>query len=704
MKQIIQDIKNGETILVETPAPIVQKGHVLIKSHYSLISTGTERMLLDFGKAGWLAKARQQPERVQQVLSKIKSDGLMPTVESVLRKLDTPIPLGYCNAGEVIGVGEGVNDFRIGDRVVSNGSHAEIVSVGKNLVARIPDSLSYEEAAFTIIGAIALQGIRLTAPNLGETIVVQGLGLIGMLTAQLLKSNGCEVIGLDMEQSKVEMANSFGIHSILVNDENSAVNEVLHLTKMQGADAVIMTASSKSDILISQAAQMSRKRGRIVLVGVVGLDINRSDFYEKELSFQVSCSYGPGRYDDTYEKAGIDYPYAYVRWTEQRNFEAVLKSMESQSLKVKDLISEIVLLNDYQEVYQNLSTSKSMASLIKYDVNQEKSKNVVVHFEKNFKKNSSLIGIIGAGNFTSATMLPLLYKLNAPIKSIASQTGLTATQLAKKYYIPVVSTDYNSIIEDSSIGSVVITTRHHTHANLVSEALKQNKHVFVEKPLAINRDQLQLCIDAMKETSGSLTIGFNRRFSPASKLLKAFLEKSSAPIQLIMTMNAGFLPEDHWTQNMEIGGGRIIGEACHFFDLANYLVGSLATRVVSQSLGTTSMHSDNVNVLIKYANGSTAAVNYFSNGNKDYPKERIEAYQNNVTAVIDNFKKLNFFGTSAKEWSGNQDKGHKDQYSLWLKFIEEGGPVLIDVESLVNTSQVSFAAVDSLMSGKEIDL
>ncbi|MEP7195898.1 MAG: bi-domain-containing oxidoreductase [Saprospiraceae bacterium] len=702
MKQIIQDIKNGETQLVETPAPIVQKGQVLIQTCYSLVSSGTERMLLNFGKAGWIAKAKQQPERVQQVLSKIKSDGFLVTIDSVLRKLETPIPLGYCNAGIVIGIGEEVHNFSIGDRVISNGPHAEIVSVGKNLVAKIPDELSFEEAVFTVIGSIGLQGIRLANPTLGETFVVQGLGLVGLITAQLLKSNGCKVIGIDMDESKLDVAQKLGIDCLKTSAENSCVEDVLERTNKYGADAVIICASSTSNDIISNAAQMSRKKGRIVLVGVVGMEMNRADFFEKELSFQVSCSYGPGRYEGNYEREGLDYPIGYVRWTEQRNFEAVLSAIHSGSVDVKPLISEIISLENYQQIYDNLNKSQSIASLIQYHVVEESKQSRIILQNKNFDNASSLIGIIGSGNFTSSTMLPLLYKLNAPIKSITSNSGLTATQLAKKYNIPVVSTDYQSVLQDSSTESVIITTRHNTHAQIVGEALLQNKHVFVEKPLALNVEELKKCIVALEKSSGSLMVGYNRRFAPAAKLLKEHLQKSESSMQIVITMNAGYLPIDHWTQNMEIGGGRIIGEACHCFDLANYLTGSLAKEVLAQSMDEGKSNSDNVSVMVKYENGSTAVINYFANGSKDYPKERIEVYQKNQTAVIDNFKKLSFFGSSTKEWSGTQDKGHRDQYIQWLRFIEHGGNTLIDIESLINTSQLSFAVIESLKTGNKI--
>ncbi len=702
MKQIIQDLKSGETMLVETPSPMIKRGHVLIQSKYSLVSSGTERMLLEFGKAGWIEKARQQPERVNQVISKIKTDGLIPTLETVLRKLETPIPLGYCNAGIVIGFGSDVTEFQIGDRVVSNGHHAEIVNIGKNLVCKIPDEIDFDEAAFTVVGAIALQGIRLVKPQLGEYVAVIGMGLIGSITAQLLQYNGCKVIGIETDPDKIEFAKKLGIACILATDDDESYQNVMNLTKNYGVDSVIITASTRSDKVISQAAKMCRKRGKIVLVGVVGLDINRSDFYEKELSFQVSCSYGPGRYDHSYEQDGIDYPYAYVRWTERRNFEAVLDAIKRSALKVKDMIGEVVDLDNYQTIYQKLNQSKLMASLIKYD-NAIKNETTLEAFTSHkINKDSSGIGLLGAGNFTSTMVLPMMSKLNANISAIASSTGLTASLLAKKYNIPMVTTDYDSLIQDPKIKSVIIATRHDSHAGLVQKALRENKNVFVEKPLAIHSEQLQSIVDTLHNSKGSLTVGYNRRFSPAAILLKAHLAKSEAPMQLNFTMNAGFLPKDHWTQNIEIGGGRIIGEACHYFDLAAFLTGSFAKEVMAQSMGDTKLSSDNVSILIKYQNGSTAVINYFSNGNKSYPKERVEVFQNNVIAILDNFTKLNFYGSNSKNWSGTQDKGHKDQYKKWLSSIQNGGSEMIDLNSLINTSKLSFAVIESLKTGNNV--
>src|SRR5690606_10040420 len=411
MKQIIQSFKTGETILENVPAPQVRKGCVLIQTTRSLVSLGTERMLVEFGKSNLIQKARQQPDKVKQVLDKIKTDGLMPTLEAVFNKLGEPLPLGYCNVGRVIAVGEGVSEFKIGDRVASNGQHAEFVCVSQNLVASIPENVSDEEAAFTVIGSIGLQGIRLCNPTLGETIVVYGLGLIGLITAQLLLANGCRVIGIDLDQSKIDIANAKGIIGINPANGTDSVKFVQQLTQNIGADGIIITASAKTDSIISDAAKMSRKRGRIILVGVIGLNISRADFYEKELTFQVSCSYGPGRYDDDYEQKGIDYPLPYVRWTEKRNFEAVLQAISTGKLEVKSLITERVSLNDYKDIYDNISSQSSIASILEYPIESDSSNTILVN-TTNFEKGKGGVGIIGAGNFTKMTMLPVLKAAN----------------------------------------------------------------------------------------------------------------------------------------------------------------------------------------------------------------------------------------------------------------------------------------------------
>ena len=576
MKQIIQDLKDGKTILEDVPVPQIKSGHILLKTSRTLVSLGTERMLVDFGKANFIDKARQQPDKVMQVLDKVKTDGIRPTYESVMNKLGQPLPLGYCNVGEVIAVGKGVTEFRIGDRIASNGPHAEYVLVPVNLAAKVPDGVSDEEAAFTVIGSIALQGIRLLNPLFGETVVVIGLGLIGLITAELLQANGCRVIAFDFDAEKVGLAQEKGVTAINISNGSDPVAVVQELTSQIGCDGVIITASNSSDEIMHQAAEMSRKRGRIILVGVVGLKLRRDDLYKKELSFQVSCSYGPGRYDEAYEQRGQDYPLAYVRWTEKRNFEAVLQAIAKGQLDVKSLITERIKLADYLQIYGDMRKSGSIASILEYDTHKAPDSVVHIHQSK-IAAGKGVIGIIGAGNFTASTILPQLAKTPAKLQAIASSGGLSATTLARKFSISKATTDYHTILNDKDIDTVLITTRHNNHASLVIESLKANKHVFVEKPLALNPEELdeiitlysslstqhsELSFSALSTQNSALfvMVGFNRRFAPLALKMKELLGDGQTPVNIVATMNAGFIPADFWVHDPEVGGGRIIGE------------------------------------------------------------------------------------------------------------------------------------------------
>ncbi len=693
MKQIIQDLKTGKTILEDVPAPMIKSGHVLIKTTHSLVSLGTERMLVEFGKANLINKARQQPDKVKQVLAKIKSEGLMPTLEAVFNKLGQPLPLGYCNAGKVIALGEGVTKFNIGDRVASNGHHAEYVLVSENLVAAIPANVSDEEATFTVIGSIGLQGIRLCNPTFGETIVVVGLGLVGLITAELLQANGCKVIGIDVDDSKIALAEQKGIVGIN-SKQHDVVKFVKEKTNEAGADGVIITASAKSDDIIAQAAQMSRKRGRIILVGVIGLNLSRADFYEKELSFQVSCSYGPGRYDDDYEKYGNDYPLPYVRWTENRNFQAILEAISTGKLDVKSLITERIPLNDFNNIYENIGNKNSIASLLIYPETADNS-SVINIPSANFKKERGGIGVIGAGNFSSSTMLPALKKANANLVIIASAGGVTSTALAKKYSIAKSTTNYKEVIDDTDVDLVIITTRHNLHAPLVAEALKNKKHVFVEKPLALNAEELNKIIEAYDGTT-TLTVGFNRRFSPHVQKIKQFTQGTE--MNVIATMNAGFIEANSWVHDMRSGGGRIIGEACHYIDLISFITGSQVTEVCMNAMGNhPAENTDNASILLHYENGSTGVINYFSNGSKSYSKERLEIYFQGKTIILDNFRTTTGYGfKNFSNLKSKIDKGHTAQFKLLKERLENGGASLIPFDELINTAKASFAALESL--------
>ena len=660
-------------------------------------------MLVEFGKSSLIQKARKQPDKVKMVLDKIKTDGLIPTLEAVFNKLEQPLPLGYCNVGVVIDVGKGVTDFKVGDRVVSNGPHAEFVSVPQNLVAHVPDNVSDDEATFTVIGSIGLQGIRLVSPTIGESVVVIGLGLIGLLTAEILIANGCNVIGYDIDDNKIEVAKRKGIIAFNPTKGYDPVKFVKNKTNEIGADAVIITASAKTNDIISQAAQMSRKRGRIVLIGVIGLNISRADFYEKELSFQVSCSYGPGRYDDNYEFKGIDYPLPYVRWTEKRNFKTILNLISSGKLGVKELISEVIPLEDFNKIYGNIENSKSIASILKYNEDNKPENSIFIN-KKKATLNKGSIGIIGAGNFTKMTMLPSLSTTGANIKYIVSSGGVNGTALAKKYKIDYSTTDYDLVLNDDEVDLVMITTRHNLHSKMVIKALTKGKHVFVEKPLALNNEELLEIEEAYKNNNGTLMVGFNRRFSPHIKKIKSIVGNS--PVNIIANMNAGSIPPDSWVHDMDIGGGRIIGEACHYLDLMLFISGSKIKSVCTNALGVNPSEStDNASILIKMENGSTGVINYFANGSKSYIKERLEVFTEGKVLIMDNFSKTSGYGIRGfSKLKTRLDKGHKEQFSQIVKQIKKGFLELIPYDELINVTKASFAAIKSLKEDRWVNI
>ena len=705
MKQIIQDIKHGNTVLEEVPVPQVKSGAVLIKTTRTLVSLGTERMLVEFGKANLIDKARQQPDKVKQTLDKLRTEGIMPTLEAVFNKLGQPLPLGYCNVGRVVEVGKGVTEFSVGDRVASNGNHAEYVCVPKNLVAKIPDNVTDDEAAFTVIGSIGLEGVRLLKPELGETIVVIGLGLIGLITSQLLVANGCRVIGIEFDQAKLDLAASWGVIPVNPAKGDDQLKVVESLTGGIGADGVIIPASAKDDSVIHNACVMSRKRGRVILVGVIGLNMRRDDFYKKELSFQVSCSYGAGRYDEEYENKGHDYPLPYVRWTEKRNFETILMSISSGKLNVDTLITESVELDDYLQIYGDMRKRGSIASIIRFP-EEGKIERVVPIEGNDFGKSGGRIGIIGAGNYTSSTIVPCLKKCGAKVKYVSSAGGLTSKIVAKKMCAEFATSDSSSIFSDPDVGMVIVATRHNLHFRMVLDALRAGKSVFVEKPLCLNAEELDSIIEAYKAAPAgtTLTVGFNRRFSPFAVKMKSLL--GDGQMNIVATMNAGFIPKEIWVHDMEIGGGRIVGEACHFIDLCSYLAGSRVISVCMNALGENpEENTDNASILLKYENGSTAVINYFANGSKSYDKERVEVFSQGRVLVCENWRKLTGYGVKGfRSMKGNLDKGQKNEFRLLNDRLLNGGESLIPIDSLVNTTKASFAAIESLREHKWIEI
>lgn len=706
MKQILQNLGNGQTTLADVPCPQNKPGNLLIASQQTLVSAGTERMLVDFGKANFLDKARQQPDKVKMVLNKVRTDGLMPTLDAVRSKLDQPLPLGYCNAGVVLE--SGVPGYEVGDRVVSNGHHAEVVRVPQNLCAKIPNNVDDESAAFTVLASIGLQGIRLAQPSLGECVVVTGLGLIGLVTVQLLKAQGCRVLGIDFDSERCAMAREFGAQTVDLSKGESPLEVAAAFSRGRGVDAVIITAATKSNEPVQQAAQMCRKRGRIVLVGVVGLELSRADFYEKELSFQVSCSYGPGRYDPEYEDKGQDYPVGFVRWTQQRNFEAVLDMMSSGALDVKPLITHRFAIENAVEAYQMLDDSSALGILLSYpepDLNLTGllSRKVALNTPAAYQPTDVVCSFLGAGNYASRVLIPAFKEGGAKLHSLASSGGVSGVHHGKKHDFAHSVTDEAEVYQDEAVNTVVIATQHNLHARQALAALQAGKHVFVEKPLALTLDELDDLEAAYQQAEGTkhLMVGFNRRFAPLVQQMKQLLSASKQPKSFVMTMNAGEIPANHWTQDPVAGGGRIIGEACHYIDLMRFLAGSEITGFTATKMGAVpgiEITEDKASITLTFADGSFGTILYLANGGKAFPKERIEVFANDAVLQLDNFKALHSYG-----WPGfkgkklrSQDKGQEACAARFVQAIQQGQPTPIPAAEIFEVSRVSVQVAQSL--------
>jgi predicted dehydrogenase/threonine dehydrogenase-like Zn-dependent dehydrogenase len=709
MKQILQDMSNGGTYLTESPTPQVTNGKLIIDSSVTLISAGTERMLVDFGRASLIDKARQQPDKVKMVVGKVQTDGLITTVDAVRSKLAQPLPLGYSNVGRVKSFGKGVVGFKAGDRVVSNGPHADVVRVPRNLCAHIPNNVSDEEATFTIVASIGLQGIRLAEPALGEAFVVTGVGLIGLLVVQLLLAHGCRVLAIDFDETKLELAKHFGAEVCNPSKGEDSVAAGIAFSRGHGVDGVIITASTKSNDPVIQAARMSRKRGRIILVGVTGLELSRADFYEKELSFQVSCSYGPGRYDPNYEEKGQDYPYGLVRWTEQRNFEAVLDMMSSGQLDVKPLITHYFDFEDMQNAYGLLTTDKSALGILLQYRSAPKSRHIETLELKSaaqFTAEKPIVGFIGAGNYASRILIPAFKKAGAQLHTISTSGGTNGVVHGRKAGFAKTTTDTQTMLCDPAVNTICIVTRHNSHAGFVCEALKAGKHVFVEKPLAINYEELSEVESSYYGDNGSgekmiLMVGFNRRFSPQIQKMKALLSPVKEPKSFIMTMNAGAIPANHWTQDNDIGGGRIIGEACHFVDLMRFLVGHPIVSVQACRMGDSgaaAVTEDKSSIILRFSDGSFGTIHYLANGPASFPKERVEVFAAGRVLQLDNFRKLKGFG-----WPGfrkmnlwRQDKGQNACAAAFLRSIEDGTEAPIPAIELFEVAKITIEIADIL--------
>jgi predicted dehydrogenase/threonine dehydrogenase-like Zn-dependent dehydrogenase len=665
-------------------------------------------MLVEFGKAGWLDKARQQPDKVRMVLDKMKTDGLLPTLEAVFNKLEQPLPLGYCNVGRVVDLGPGVSGFTIEERVVSNGKHADVVSVPVNLCARVPPEVPDEQAAFAVLGAIALQGIRLVMPTLGETVVVTGLGLIGLMAVQLLRAHGCRVLGLDFDGQKLELARQFGAETVNLAGNQDPVAAAQIYSRGRGADAVIITASTSSSTPVHQAAQMCRKRGRIVLVGVTGLELSRADFYEKELTFQVSCSYGPGRYDPAYEEKGQDYPVGFVRWTEQRNLEAVLDMMADGRLDVRPLISHRFSVDDAHRAYALVGgLEPSLGILLSYPGVTIGAQSRTVSLGAKREPTPAYargvgVSVIGSGNYATAKLIPAFKAAGARLRLTVSSAGVSAVHAGRKFGFEEATTDPERALCDADSSAVVIATRHDSHASLVLRALAAGKHVFVEKPLCLTMEELVSIEAASRNPTARngaaplLMVGFNRRFAPHVRRMAQLMSGERTPKAFVLTVNAGSIPIEHWTQDSEVGGGRLIGEACHFVDLLRFLAGCAIVKwhIVGMQAST----RDTVTLQLEFSDGSIGTVHYFANGSKSFPKERLEVFSEGRVLQLDNFRTLTGYG-----WRGfkrmnlwRQDKGQEACARAFLDAVVQGRDSPIPLEELVEVSRVSIQIAESI--------
>jgi predicted dehydrogenase/threonine dehydrogenase-like Zn-dependent dehydrogenase len=700
MKQVLQELDTGETLLVEGPTPALAPARVLVASRRSLLSVGTERSLLQFGQANLLQKALQQPDRVKQVLTRARADGWLSTLEAVRAKLGQPITMGYCNAGIVIGVGPGVTEFEVGQRVVCNGPHAEVVSVSPNLCAKLPDAVSFDDAPFAVLGAVALQGIRLLQPALGECFVVSGLGLIGLLAVQLLQAHGARVLGADVDAARCREAEALGAEAVLLTDSEALLGAALRFSGGRGVDGVLVTASTESSDPINQGARACRKRGRIVQVGATGLHVERAEFYAKELSLQVACSYGPGRYDPEYEDKGHDYPIGFVRFTARRNFEVVLELMGERKLDVARLISHRFSIDDAKEAYAALGAANCRGVLLEYGgevtrfLEPEQRRVQVGQPRLPRVDHEPTLGVLGAGNYTQRTLLPALSRCGVPLrrKVIVSQGGLSSVLAARRFGFERAATDEREVLDDAEIDTVLITSQHHLHAEQVLRALRAGKHVFVEKPLCLT---VQDCEAIESESAGRaqlLSVGFNRRFAPLVLEMRRLLATQSAPKQLVYLVNAGALPSGHWTRDPKRGGGRLVGEACHFIDLLRCLANSPIRRATKTARPVTE-EDDGFEVSLLFENGSSAVLHYLANGHRSFPKERLTVFSAGRVLELDNFRCLRGFG-----WPGvstrrllKQDKGHTAEMKAFFDALVGKAPAPIPLDEVFEISRVSCA-------------
>ena len=713
MKQLLQNTRNGKSTVEDVPVPTPREGQALVKTEASLVSAGTERMVVEFAEKSLVGKARSRPDLVKQVLDKGKREGWVNTAQAAFNRLDQPMALGYSSAGTIVALGKNMTGFKIGQRVACAGggyaTHAEYNVVPRNLLTPLPKNVDFESAAFTTLGAIALHGFRLAEPQIGENVAIIGMGLLGLLAAQIATAAGCNVLGIDVDPARITLASSLGLKAVRRAD---AVDSSVAFTANRGFDAILICADTKSNDPVELAGIIARDRARIVATGAIGLTFPRKVYYEKELSFINSRSYGPGRYDLNYEEQGNDYPLGYVRWTEGRNFEAVVELMESGKLKVQPLITHRFPLEQATKAYDVITgktKEKFLGVLLTYPEGKTKEERRVVFPLSSFTPSGSVkLGVLGAGSFANSVLLPAIQKAgDIQLVGIASAGGLHAQHSGKKFGFQYATSSDDEIINDPKVNTVAILTRHDTHAELVVKALKAGKHVFVEKPLAITSNQLSVISKQLLKTEDCiLTTGFNRRFAPLAQSLSSFFFQRSEPMHIHYRVNAGAIPLNHWTQDPNIGGGRIIGEGCHFVDFITFLVGAAPVSVSAYALPDNGKYrEDNISMTFTFPDGSIGVVDYLANGDKSFAKERVEVFCGGQIAVLDDFVSLTSVKDGKKkEVSGAQNKGWVDEWKVFAKAIREGGEPPIPYEQLIGVTKATFAAVESIRKQESIKL
>jgi predicted dehydrogenase/threonine dehydrogenase-like Zn-dependent dehydrogenase len=715
MKQVLQNMKTGAVTVADVPAPSLQRGRVLVRAVASLISAGTERMKVELGRKSLLGKARERPDLVRQVVQKAKQEGIVNTYNAVRAKLDAAAPLGYSAAGLVVGVGAEVEGFRVGDRVACAGhpyaAHAELLSVPQNLCVPLPESVGFEAGAFGTLGAIALQGVRLAEPTLGEACVVIGLGLLGQLTVQLLKAHGCRVFGVDLDASRVALACAHGAEAASAPDED-VEQRIAAWTRGRGADAVVITAATRSNQPIELAGRISRLKGRVVTVGLVGMDVPREIYYERELTLKVSMSYGPGRYDAEYEERGHDYPFAYVRWTEARNIEAFLDAVAAGSVHVAHLITHRFPIEQGAHAYELIAGANDephLGVLLEYP--HERPLEPRIELRPSSKRTAAThrrdvvrVGLIGAGSYARKFLLPQLQAAGAELHAIVTANGISARDIGAQYGFNYCASQADEVINDEAVNLVVIATRHDTHARLAAEALRAGRHVFVEKPLALTDEELDEVSAAAAQTDARLFVGFNRRFAPLAQRAQEFFADVRAPLSIVYRVNAGRIARDHWIQDERTGGGRIVGEVCHFVDLMQFLTGARVVRVFAESITAQSYEivaDDSVLITLRFADGSNGTICYLAEGDAALAKERIEIFGAGRSFVLDDFRRAGLYrnGRAEQVKLRGQDKGQANEVRALVAMVREQQPAPIALEDLIATTRATFRIRTALRTG-----